>query len=341
MQLSNRMVKDDFWTDSELIQELPPEGRMFYQGLWQLAEQTGVLENDPMAYKMQLFPGDREIGVGEIQEWTDKLVELGKLIEFTDNGESYFYIKNFHKHQSFSHPAKPELPLPEFIKYIPNPKKRRSGAYSVDYSKINGSHEKGMQFVGKPPEDYEKDTGDAQESHGSRMGDEKEVEVEVEKEKENNTTKSNDLPEASDDGPLVHEFHSHPPEKPVEQYNGKDMVKYFGYLMHQSYNIPYTPTNWGKEGNNAKQLINKYGEATTARAIYWLVNIYNQKPEHFGWVVGSIQKFVNWKQQKQEKEEYEKWLEEQKQRGQEIAEEVYGNEGEDFTKSEGIFGGMS
>jgi len=38
MQLKNRLVKADFWTDTGLAKELPAMGRMMYQGLWQLAE---------------------------------------------------------------------------------------------------------------------------------------------------------------------------------------------------------------------------------------------------------------------------------------------------------------
>ena len=186
MQLSNRLVKDDFWTDTELMENLPPTGRMLYQGLWQLAEETGVLEKDPLAYKIQLFPADSEVSTEDIKEWIETLVDLGKLIEFSDNSEQYFYIKNFHKHQSFSHPPKPELPLPDFIKYIPNPEKYKAGAYEVHWGKINGTHEKGISYIGEPPESYEKLTKNTHDSH--EKGTSNEIESESESESESETT---------------------------------------------------------------------------------------------------------------------------------------------------------
>jgi len=178
------MVKDDFWTDTELIKNLPPIGRMFYQGLWQLAEETGVVEDDTMAYKMQLFPGDSDISLEDIEKWVTKLKELGKLIQFENNGSTYFYIKNFHRHQSFSHPPEPNLPLPPWVDYIPNPESRRAGAYAIDYSQIDDSYEAEIKYIGKPYKKNGSSTNDTHESRKTPTGDEKEYESEVEGEKE-------------------------------------------------------------------------------------------------------------------------------------------------------------
>ncbi len=140
MQLRNRLVKADFWTDTELARKLPAIGRMMYQGLWQLAEDSGVIEADVFAYKGLLFPFD-DIPIKEIEKWTNTLEELGKLIPYKKGKKEYYYIKNFHKHQSLRSPAKPELPLPEWILYVPNDKKRQSGGYIVNYKLIPGNEE--------------------------------------------------------------------------------------------------------------------------------------------------------------------------------------------------------
>jgi len=138
MQLKNRLVKADFWTDTGLIRKLPAMGRMMYQGLWQLAEDSGVIEADPLAYKMLLFPLD-DISIEDIEEWVSVLVEEGKIIPY--GNDQYYYIKNFHRHQSLRSPAKPNLPLPKWVTYVPNKKKRQSGGYIIDYKAMPNSSE--------------------------------------------------------------------------------------------------------------------------------------------------------------------------------------------------------
>ncbi len=135
MQLRNRMVKADFWTDTALVRNLPPNGRMLYQGLWQLAEDSGCIEADTVAYKMLLFSMD-DISVEDIEQWVEALIEMEKLIPYTKYGTNCYYITNFHKHQSLRNPGKPEIPLPDFIEYIPNEQPYKSGAYVIDYGAL-------------------------------------------------------------------------------------------------------------------------------------------------------------------------------------------------------------
>lgn len=176
MQLRNRLVKADFWTDTELAQKLPTTGRMLYQGLWQLAEDSGVIEADPVAYKMILFPLDN-IQIEQIKEWTDTLVELGKLIPFSKGKNKYYYIKNFHKHQSLRSPGKPELPLPEWIEYVPNNKKRQSGGYIINYDLMPGNEEQdGIMTVGNVSQTVLSEYEDRKETKEKARGDGKDSE---------------------------------------------------------------------------------------------------------------------------------------------------------------------
>ncbi|TDX49127.1 DnaD domain protein [Orenia marismortui] len=172
MQLKNRLVKADFWTDTGLIRKLPAMGRMMYQGLWQLAEDSGVIEADPLAYKMLLFPLD-DISIDDIEEWTNALVELGKLISFGE-GE-YYYIKNFHRHQSLRSPAKPNLPLPNWVVYVPNNKKRQSGGYIIDYKAMpNYSEHTNIETIGNVSDTVLNRYIDDEESEGNSQDNRKE-----------------------------------------------------------------------------------------------------------------------------------------------------------------------
>jgi hypothetical protein len=179
------MIKPDFWTDTELGDNLPPTGRLLYQGLWQLAEDSGIIENDPVAYKMQLFPLDN-IDTQKIKDWTQKLVDLKKLIPFKVDSKDYFYIKNFHKHQALRSPGRPELPLPDFIKYIENKAKYKSGGYIIDYNKIEGSNCSGIKFIGNVKESIREQYKNGTESvpkqnrNGRETNKNKNIELEAE-----------------------------------------------------------------------------------------------------------------------------------------------------------------
>lgn len=131
MRLHNRQIKAAFWTDTELIRELPPEGRLFYLGLIQLADDSGCLEDDIMAFKIFLFPGDAGITEERLSEFRKTLVRMGKLIPYLSEDKPCLFLKNFHKHQTIKNPSPPEVPLPEWIKWEPYSSNPRTGKYVV------------------------------------------------------------------------------------------------------------------------------------------------------------------------------------------------------------------
>ena len=130
MRLRNRVIKAGFWTDADLIRNLPPEGRMYYIGLVQIADDSGCLEADPLAHKVLLYPGDA-ISLDQIEEWQNTLIKLGKLVPYEVAGRRYLWLKNFAKHQSLRSPAPPEVPLPPWITWGPSTEPRRSGRYVI------------------------------------------------------------------------------------------------------------------------------------------------------------------------------------------------------------------
>lgn len=132
VRLHNRVVKAEFWRDTELIRALPIAGRMLYEGLWQLADDSGCILDDPWEFKLHLFPLDADITPEQVAQWRDTMVELGKLIPYEANGKTCLYLKNFHKHQSLRSPGGPEsAPLPPWIDWAPADKKGRTGTYTV------------------------------------------------------------------------------------------------------------------------------------------------------------------------------------------------------------------
>lgn len=149
MRLHNRVIRPGFWTDTELIVNLPITGRMYYMGLVQLAEDSGCLEDDLMAHKIHLFPGDADVTLEAIAEWRARLVKLGKLVPYESRGKQCLFLKNFHKHQDLRKPAAPDLPLPAwvtwtepYIEIVDGKKVKRNGFYSV-----SGSYQPDMNLI--------------------------------------------------------------------------------------------------------------------------------------------------------------------------------------------------
>jgi hypothetical protein len=131
MKLHNRQIKASFWTDTDMIRNFSLEERLFYIGLWQLADDSGCLENDPYAFKLFLFPLNEEVTIENLNDWTTKLIEKQKLISYHTQGKDGLYLANFHKHQTIKNPQPPEVPLPSWITWKPYKSNPRTGRYEI------------------------------------------------------------------------------------------------------------------------------------------------------------------------------------------------------------------
>lgn len=112
--MRRRMLNPEFFTDPDIVANFDAFGRLFYQGLWCVADDSGCLELNPLFLKMKIFPGDN-ISLDKIQEYIEELVGLEKIISYEVDGKGYGWIKNFHKHQTLSKPSPPTIPLPNWI----------------------------------------------------------------------------------------------------------------------------------------------------------------------------------------------------------------------------------
>lgn len=130
MHLHNRMIKATFWNDTDLLQ-WPRDKRWFYEGLIQLADDSGCLEDSPFVFKLILFPSpvDADITVDVLANWRDEMIEDGKLIRYTVGKKDFLYVANFRKHQSIKNPEKPSVPLPPWIRWESYESNGRAGKY--------------------------------------------------------------------------------------------------------------------------------------------------------------------------------------------------------------------
>ena len=119
MRLHNRQIKATFWSDPDLLQ-WPRDKRWFYEGLTQLADDSGCLEDSSFAFKLHLFPSpmDSDITVELLTKWRDEFVCQGKLSPYKVAGKQYLFMVNFHKHQTLDKPTPPSkasIPLHPWV----------------------------------------------------------------------------------------------------------------------------------------------------------------------------------------------------------------------------------
>lgn len=118
MRLRNRLVKSDLWLSTDIIAAVEePLGLMLYQGMWQLADDSGCLPNDALQWKAMLFGAFDGVTASQLRIFADRLIEIGKLVQYEVDGKPYLWLKNFHAHQSLEYPGEPEYPLPEWIEW--------------------------------------------------------------------------------------------------------------------------------------------------------------------------------------------------------------------------------
>lgn len=98
-----RTIKPEFWTDT-IIVRLPIVTRLFYIGLWNIADDYGLLWDEPDRIEMQLFPRDPSFRAEEHLGLLEAAVRLEKYE--TEDGRTFWKIAHWEQHQKVDHPGK-------------------------------------------------------------------------------------------------------------------------------------------------------------------------------------------------------------------------------------------
>jgi len=101
----NRMIKADFWAD-EKVGKLTADAKLMFIGAWNFSDDTGVFRGNYAYLKSNIFPYNDKITCKNIRELCKELVDSDLVMHGTFNGESYYLVKNFHKHQIINRPSK-------------------------------------------------------------------------------------------------------------------------------------------------------------------------------------------------------------------------------------------
>tara|TARA_Y100001963_G_C6781993_1_gene450465 strand:+ start:1205 stop:2095 length:891 start_codon:yes stop_codon:yes gene_type:complete len=98
-----RVVSPNIWTDEKFC-TLPIEGRLFFIGLLNFADDEGIFINSPFTLKCQIFPGEDKITLVQLQDYLNTMVGLHILEKGLDiDGKQLLRFKNWSTHQKINH----------------------------------------------------------------------------------------------------------------------------------------------------------------------------------------------------------------------------------------------
>jgi len=101
----SRMIKPEFWDDEKLA-KISRDARLLFIGLWNHADDYGVVKGNPTWLKNHIFPYDDSLSTQAFKKWLTELENGSWILSFDDNGERFYYIRNFSKHQVINRPSK-------------------------------------------------------------------------------------------------------------------------------------------------------------------------------------------------------------------------------------------
>jgi hypothetical protein len=93
-----RTIKPNHVNDKELA-KITLGAHLMWILSWCFSDDEGVIENDPILLKSQLFPRRTDVRVEQVEQWIDQLVKARYMIPFTHKGESYLLQRTFSTHQ--------------------------------------------------------------------------------------------------------------------------------------------------------------------------------------------------------------------------------------------------
>lgn len=106
-----RMIDPDFWTD-EKLGDCTRDERLLFMGLISNADDEGRGRANPKLVKSTIFPYDEDLTSQNINKMLE-LLDSKKLIQlYTVDGQEFYHVTNFKKHQVINRKQPSKLPEP-------------------------------------------------------------------------------------------------------------------------------------------------------------------------------------------------------------------------------------
>ena len=103
-----RTIKPEFWVSEQVVACSLP-ARLLFIGIWNFADDNGVIPASAKQLKMQIFPGD-DFTATQVQAMVNELLAQSLLAEFEHECRHYWYVTGW-RHQKIDKPN-PKFPPP-------------------------------------------------------------------------------------------------------------------------------------------------------------------------------------------------------------------------------------
>ena len=107
----SRMIRPEFW-DDEKLSKISRAARLIFIALWNFSDDYGVVKAHPRWLINHIFPYEDSLSIQKFKGWLKELEKMGCILPFSENGEGFYLIKNFLKHQVINRPSKQRLANP-------------------------------------------------------------------------------------------------------------------------------------------------------------------------------------------------------------------------------------
>lgn len=103
-----RMIDPNFWTD-EKLGECSIEERLLFMGLISNADDEGYGRANSKLLKSLIFPYD-DLEISDLEKWLFHLGNLKIVVLYKYDGQTYYNLPNFLKHQTINKPRESTFP---------------------------------------------------------------------------------------------------------------------------------------------------------------------------------------------------------------------------------------
>lgn len=104
-----RSIKPEHWGDRELP-NISLQAQLLWIGMWNFSDDKGVIENNPVKIKSDVFPRRTDIRQKQILLWLDQLVKARYIVPFEFDNVSYYLHRTFDIHQRIDKPQPSKIP---------------------------------------------------------------------------------------------------------------------------------------------------------------------------------------------------------------------------------------
>lgn len=136
-----RTIKPEFW-DDEKVGSLDPVDRLLFIGLWSMADDYGnghgalaKVAGSLFAYDLERDPVET---LARVSRGLASLSDAGFVTLYEVNGQRYFHVQGWSKHQKIDRPSKPRVPAPCETLATPSRESRETSSTDLDLDQGSG-----------------------------------------------------------------------------------------------------------------------------------------------------------------------------------------------------------